>query len=736
MRRLLHALVILLAFGGTAWADDWADCSQAADPDRAVRGCSNIIVAGPDSRDNLAIAYLNRGRAYGDKSDHDQEIADETHAIELNPKLAEAYARRATQYENRHDYDRAISDYEKAIEFTPSGSESAVPIKLGLAGVHTDRGAAYAAKGDYDRAIADYDKSIEVYPFDPGESWALFDRGEAYYAKGDRAKALTDFRVAAKYREEARARLADLGEPPVGYSDWAHCNYTNTLDDDRTIQACSDIITTARDSQKNVALAYGTRGSAYERRGDDDRATADYNKAIELDPQQAHAHCNDDMLLEVGPIFAIQACTNIIVTGRESGEALAAAYTYRGMAYFRKDDVDRAMADYNRAIELDPQQRDAHYFRGLDYAAKRDYDRAIADYDKSIEINPDNGGASYNARGDAHAAKGDYDQAIADYDRAIAAIADYYKSLGIHAPNGSAYYGRGVAYAAKGDPTRALTDFRVAAQKPWFPQLDQAQARIADLEKQIAAATPAAVAPAPVTQAAGNRVALVIGNSAYRNVPSLNNPVNDASLIASALKADGFDITVADNLDRQGLVDALKAFAAKADNADWAVVYFAGHGIEMGGTNYLIPVDAKLLTDRDVELEAVPSSQVMHAIDGAHQLRVVILDACRDNPFAETIRRTTGGGRDIGRGLARIEPARGTLVLYSAKEGTIAADGDGTDSPFATALAKHLTEPGIEVDKMFRLVIDDVFDATGNKQEPFMYGSLPGRQDFYFRPRP
>jgi uncharacterized caspase-like protein len=130
-----------------------------------------------------------------------------------------------------------------------------------------------------------------------------------------------------------------------------------------------------------------------------------------------------------------------------------------------------------------------------------------------------------------------------------------------------------------------------------------------------------------------------------------------------------------------------------------------------------------------------PQSRGENEADGAHQLRVVILDACRDNPFANTIRRTAGGGRDIGRGLAKIEPARGTLVLYAAKEGTIAADGDGADSPFATALAKHLTEPGIEVDKMFRLVIDDVFDATGNKQEPFMYGSLPGRQDFYFRPR-
>jgi uncharacterized caspase-like protein len=112
---------------------------------------------------------------------------------------------------------------------------------------------------------------------------------------------------------------------------------------------------------------------------------------------------------------------------------------------------------------------------------------------------------------------------------------------------------------------------------------------------------------------------------------------------------------------------------------------------------------------------------------GARQLRVVILDACRDNPFEATMRRTSNEGRDVARGLARIEPERGTLVFYSAKEGTIAADGNGADSPFATALAKHLTEPGIEVDKMFRLVIGDVFDATGNKQ---------GRTDGWTDPRP
>jgi hypothetical protein len=233
---------------------------------------------------------------------------------------------------------------------------------------------------------------------------------------------------------------------------------------------------------------------------------------------------------------------------------------------------------------------------------------------------------------------------------------------------------------------------------------------------------------------AEHRVALVIGNGAYRNVAHLINPTNDAKLIANALTHDGFVVSEIDDANRDGLVTALRSFAHEADDADWAVIYYAGHGIEMGGTNYLIPVDAKLETDRDVGLEAIPLDQVMSAIEGARGIRLVILDACRNNPFATTMKRTAGSGRDVGRGLGRVEPAQATLVAYSAKDGSIARDGEGADSPYASALAKHLTEPGVEVDKLFRLVRDDVQDATGKNQEPFVYGSLPGHQDFFFAP--
>jgi uncharacterized caspase-like protein len=176
-------------------------------------------------------------------------------------------------------------------------------------------------------------------------------------------------------------------------------------------------------------------------------------------------------------------------------------------------------------------------------------------------------------------------------------------------------------------------------------------------------------------------------------------------------------------------------FAAEADGADWALVYFAGHGIEIGGTNYLIPVDAKLATDRDTDFEAIPLNQLMSAISGARSLKVVILDACRNNPFLSTMRTAAGAIRAVSRGLARVEPAQGTVIVYSARPGQVASDGQGDNSPFAIALARHLDDPGVEVDKLFRLVRDDVLDATGNAQEVFADSSLPGRQDFNFRPK-
>src|SRR6202049_1591516 len=228
---------------------------------------------------------------------------------------------------------------------------------------------------------------------------------------------------------------------------------------------------------------------------------------------------------------------------------------------------------------------------------------------------------------------------------------------------------------------------------------------------------------------AEKRVALVLGNSAYQNVPQLPNPVNDGAVIAATLKDAGFDVVDS----RHDLTAAeprrsLRDFANRARDADIAVVYYAGHGIEVDGTNYVIPVDAKLERDTDVYDEAFSLDRVMLAIEPAKQLRLVILDACRDNPFAKVMKRTVAS-RAIGQGLAKVEPTSpNMLIAYSAKAGSTALDGDAKNSPFTIALSKHLTTPGLDVRRAFGFVRDDVLKTTSYRQEPFVYGS-PGGGD-------
>src|SRR6202162_1377382 len=226
---------------------------------------------------------------------------------------------------------------------------------------------------------------------------------------------------------------------------------------------------------------------------------------------------------------------------------------------------------------------------------------------------------------------------------------------------------------------------------------------------------------------AEKRVALVLGNSAYQNVAPLANPVNDGAVVAATLKAAGFDVGDSrHDLPAAETRRVLRDFADRARDADIAVVYYAGHGMEVDGTNYLIPVEAKLERDTNVFDEAFSLDRVLLAIEPAKQLRLVILDGCRANPFAGNMKRTVAS-RSVGRGLAKIEPASpNTLIAYSAKAGSTAQDGDDKNSPFTIALAKHLTTPGLDVRRAFGFVRDDVLRNTGNRQEPFVYGSLGG----------
>jgi hypothetical protein len=233
---------------------------------------------------------------------------------------------------------------------------------------------------------------------------------------------------------------------------------------------------------------------------------------------------------------------------------------------------------------------------------------------------------------------------------------------------------------------------------------------------------------------ADKRVALVVGNAAYRNTPALANPVNDAEEMSAALRRIGFDVILERNLSKQGMEGAIARFARLAQDADAALFFYAGHGMQYRGSNYLVPIDAKLEDEYSLNFELTRIDDVLFGLERARGVKILILDACRNNPLAERLSRSAAT-RDlmITRGLAKIEPTRGMVISYSTQANQVAVDGDGRNSPFTAALVKYLDEPGLEIGALFRRVAADVDRATGSRQLPELSVSLLG--EFYLNTR-
>ena len=233
---------------------------------------------------------------------------------------------------------------------------------------------------------------------------------------------------------------------------------------------------------------------------------------------------------------------------------------------------------------------------------------------------------------------------------------------------------------------------------------------------------------------AETKVALIVGNGAYQNVPELPNPPHDAADVAAAFLRLGFSVRLVADANYDTMRLALIDFSRKARDAEMAVVFFAGHGMEIGGENWLIPIDAELKSDSDAEQEAISLRAVVLMVSSASKLGLVVLDACRNNPFLAKMKRTVAT-RAVDRGLSRIEPINNVLVAYAARDGTTAADGGGRNSPFTAALLKYLETPGLEINFLFRNVRDDVIASTKSEQQPFIYGSL-AKEAIYLKPPP
>ncbi len=536
---------------------------------------------------------------------------------------------------------------------------------------------------------------------------------------------------------------------PTLSDDLETCRNKQAEDKAARVQACERVIADGQASAKDVGLANAVRGQAFMQKRNYDKAIAAFSAAHDADPDDVNILYARGFAYEAkGDNDNAMADYNSVLAKRP--KAFNAIY-FRGTLYMRKNALQSALDDFNAALNIKPDLYRALADRGHLRTVTKDFDGALADFAEAERINP-TAPMALNYRCQTYAAMGQFDKALADCNSVIekapkdlfavtsradaeqakgdltAALKDYNFVLGLNPNHVRAHTGRGQLFEKKHDLAQARADYRSAAfALTPFDNFDLGLAR------QIARERLAALTPqAPAATDKVRKIALIIGNGAYKNVQELGNPPRDAKLIAAALKDVGFQtVTLSNDLTRDKFFETLRTFADDAEKADWAVVYYAGHGFEIGGVNYLVPVDARLAADKDAETEAVALEQVIAAVGGARKLRLVMLDACRDNPFAPTMQRTMEL-KLVDKGFSNIEPAAGFMVVYAAKHGETALDGDGVDSPFATAVARDIKEPHVEVRKLFDLVRDDVWSASKHQQQPFTYGSPPGREDFYF----
>lgn len=547
------------------------------------------------------------------------------------------------------------------------------------------------------------------------------------------------------------ALAAVISAPPSLADDATACE--RPLAEPR-IRACTRLIEQKSLAKEDRARAYGNRGRAYLSKPTTERlAAADFEQAAKLvQPSSAEALIYKGLAEVSRRQFpkAIDAFSEAI----RRAPSNASAYVARGAARRISGNVDQALADYDAAIALDPKNVVALGNRGTIFANRKDFERAIADFDIVLRLDPTYA-VVLRVRGLAKSELGRLDEALTDYDAAIRL--DPYLAI--------AYNGRGHVYTKKGDRDRALADYDTAIRIDpnmlvalnnralTYMNRGDRDLAIADFERILSIPVSAPEdrnrqqwarerltrlnATQPVTSSGQprpqGRVALVIGNSAYRHVGALANPVNDAKAVAEALRRLGFaSVTELKDATRAQMEGALKDLGDRSATAEWAMIFFAGHGIEIGGNSYLIPVDASLKRDTHVEDEAISLARAMSKVEGASRIGLVILDSCRDNPFVARMSRSAAATRSVSAGLAPVEPDGNVLVAYAARHGTVAQDGAGRHSPFTEALLAHIEEPGLEINFLFRKVRDTVRRQTERRQEPFVYGSL-GSDPVYFR---
>jgi tetratricopeptide (TPR) repeat protein len=541
------------------------------------------------------------------------------------------------------------------------------------------------------------------------------------------ALAATDIETCRDNQADAAARLTACNAAiaddkvtgrPKAFAVWY---IGDSLMKKRDYQGALALFNKALELDPDNAAVLNSRGFAYSNKGDEERALADYEAALQKRPNFPSPYNNRGLIyMRRGELQRAYDEFNIALSLNSGANRYINLYNLGRVQTLRKQ-YNSALAYFAEGKQLNPEGWQIPNYRCTVYAEIGRLDEALADCNEVLAKHPKWVGP-LAWRGNVYRLKGNLDAALREYNEAIKLSPNFVR----------AYVGRGQVYEQRKDMAAARADYRSAGAA--LTNVDDFETTLARrFAKERLEVLAAASGSGKAALAAGPRkVALIVGNGAYNNVDKLDNPPRDARLMADTFRNLGFHtVTLAPDLTRDKFFAALRQFGSEAEKADWAVVYYAGHGMEIGGVNYLIPIDAKLVADNDAETQAVALEQVIAAVSGARKLRLVMLDACRDNPFDKKMQRTMAV-KLVTKGLSNIEPEVGFMVVYAAKHGETALDGDAANSPFATAVAREIKVPKVEVRKLFDIVRDDVWKATNRQQQPFTYGSPPGREDFYF----
>ena len=503
---------------------------------------------------------------------------------------------------------------------------------------------------------------------------------------------------------------------------------------DQQIDACNQIIALKAFSGEQLATIYFWRAVAWNKKGDYTHVIADATEALRLRPGQvALYNLRGSAYYDKGEYdIAIADFNDALRLGSPNGTV----YHNRGNAFRAKGDYPHAIADYDEAIRLAPRQAFSYQNRGSAKEALGDLDGALADINAAIRLDPALASTFIN-RAVIWRAKGDYAHAVADANEAVRLAKDKPPQNIMTPPSSvliSALVQRGLAFEAKGDTDSAKADFSAALEPAAADAGSKANQATAKVRRALLSG---AASPAPGDTAhAGaqeRRVALVIGNGAYAHVTALPNPPNDARAIAASLRSLGFEVREGIDLDRTAMQTMVGNFLRDASRAQTALLYYAGHGVQIDGRNFLVPVDVQLQAGGNIVEAMTDMDSILAGLDDQVRTNILIFDSCRNNPIAQqpasagTSRGIAAGGLAAPGALgAGATLGAGTLLAFATAPGQVALDGEGANSPFSAALSRHIGTPGIEVQQMLTRVRAEVVAMTKNKQVPWSNSSLLG----------